>query len=60
MALGRYRRGMADAPETDPDDRDPRERDLSRRSEGGAVNLWLVIGLIVLLGVVVYAVSARL
>lgn len=60
MAQGRYHRRMADAPGTDPQDQDPRERDLSRRSGDGAVSPWLVIGLIALLGLGVYAVSAML
>ena len=42
----------------DPDDPDPAERELSRRSGGPAISLWLVIGAIVLLGLLVYAVSA--
>ena len=37
---------------------DPAERELSRRSGGPAISLWLVIGAIVLLGLLVYAVSA--
>ncbi len=49
---------MADPPNTDPDDRDPRERELGRRSDGPAVSPWLVIGVILLLGVAVYVVSA--
>jgi len=44
----------------DPDDRDPRETDLQRRSAGGAISPWLVIGLIAMLGVVVYVVSAMM
>jgi len=53
-------RGMADPRNTDPDDRDPRERELGRRSDGPAVSPWLVIGSILLLGVVVYVISAVL
>ncbi|MGZ9113525.1 MAG: hypothetical protein ACXW3K_02790 [Brevundimonas sp.] len=49
---------MADPHDTDPADRDPRERDLERRSGGPAVSPWLVIGVILLLGVVVYVISA--
>jgi len=49
---------MADPRDTDPEDQDPRERDLERRSDAPAVSPWLVIGVIVLLGVVVYVVSA--
>lgn len=50
--------GMADPRNTDPDDQDPRERGLERRSDAPAVSPWLVIGVIILLGVVVYVVSA--
>jgi glutamine synthetase len=42
------------------DEEDPRERDLSQRSAGPAVNPWLVVALIVLAGAVVYTVSALL
>lgn len=49
---------MADPRDTDPADRDPRERDLERRSDAPAVSPWLIIGLIVLLGAVVYVISA--
>ncbi|MGZ9114628.1 MAG: hypothetical protein ACXW3K_08395 [Brevundimonas sp.] len=49
---------MADPHDTDPADQDPRERDLERRSGGPAVSPWLVIGVILLLGVVVYVISA--
>ena len=49
---------MADPPDTDPADRDPRERGLERRSKAPAVSPWLVIGVILLLGAVIYAVSA--
>ena len=45
---------------TDPDDRDPRERDLSRRSDGPAISPWLIIGVIGLLGALVYVGSALL
>lgn len=44
--------------DTDPDDRDPRELELSRRSNAPAVSLWLVIGGIAMLGVLVYVVLA--
>lgn len=51
----------ADPIGTDPDDRDPRERGLARRSgAGGAISPWLIIGAIILLGVGVYVVSAVL
>lgn len=49
---------MADPLNTDPDDQDPRERDLERRSDGPAISPWLVIGLILLLGAAVYVISA--
>lgn len=49
---------MADPPYTDPADKDPRERGLERRSNAPAVSPWLVIGVILLLGAVIYAVSA--
>ena len=45
---------------TDPDDSDPRERDLSRRSDGPAISPWLIIGVIGLIGALVYVVSAVL
>lgn len=51
---------MADLRDTDPIDQSPRERGLERRSGGGAVSPWLIIGGIALLAVVVYAVSALL
>lgn len=49
---------MADPRNTDPEERDPREQELGRRSEGPAVSPWLVIGVILLLGVAVYVISA--
>ena len=49
---------MADPIDTDPDDRDPRERNLERRSDSPSVSPWLIIGAIVLLGAVVYVISA--
>lgn len=51
---------MADPAGTEPDDRDPEQADLARRSAGGAVSPWLIIGLLAMLGVGVYAVSALL
>lgn len=49
----------ADPRGTDPEDRNPRDRDLMRRSgEGGAIGPWLVIGAIILLGLGVYVLSA--
>ena len=50
----------ADPPGTDPADRDPRESQLSRRSSAPAVSLWLVIGVILLLGAGIYVASALL
>ncbi|WP_167765410.1 MULTISPECIES: hypothetical protein [unclassified Brevundimonas] len=47
-----------DPPQTDPVDRDPRETDLSRRSNNPAVSPWLVVGLVLLLGAFVYIASA--
>lgn len=49
---------MADPRDTDPADQDPRERGLRNRSDEPAISPWLVIGGIVLLGVVVYVISA--
>lgn len=49
---------MADPPDTDPADRDPRERDLERRADNPSVSPWLVVGVIVLLGAIVYVISA--
>lgn len=49
---------MADPRNTDPDDQDPRERDLGRRSDAPAVSPWLVIGVLILLGAGVYVISA--
>ena len=57
-APGRHCLRMADPRDTDPDDRDPREHELGRRSEGPAVSPWLFIGAILLLGVAVYVISA--
>ena len=51
---------MADPPGTEPEDRDPYEENLSRRSDTPAISPWLIVGLILMLGVVVYAVSAML
>ncbi len=42
------------------EDDDPRERDLSRRSNTPAVSLWLVVFLMVMLAAVVYVISAVL
>lgn len=51
---------MADPRNTDPHDKDPRERDLERRSDAPAVSPWVVLGLIGMLGAVVYVVSAMM
>ncbi len=50
----------ADPPDTDPADRSPRERDLERRSGAPAVSPWLILGGILMLGALVYVVSALL
>lgn len=51
---------MADPRNTDPDDQDPRERGLRDRSDGPAISPWLVIGVIALLALAVYVISAVL
>lgn len=43
-----------DPPDTDPADRTPREREMSRRSQNGAVNPWLILLAILLLGAGAY------
>ena len=48
----------ADPPDTDPADRQPEERGLQRRSGSPAVSPWVVIGLILILGALAYAISA--
>lgn len=48
----------ASPPGTDPEDRDPRERGLERRSGDPSFLPWLVAGGVVLLGVGAYAISA--
>ena len=45
---------------SDDDTPDPREQDLSRRSQGPSVGIWLILGLILMAAVVVYIVSAIL
>ncbi|MBU1385218.1 MAG: hypothetical protein KKG14_12155 [Alphaproteobacteria bacterium] len=45
-------------PDSDPADRDPRERGMDRRSGGPALSPWLIIGGIGLLAVAVYVISA--
>jgi len=49
---------MADPPHTDPADRNPDEQGLSDRSDGPSISPWLILGLILILGAVVYVVSA--
>ena len=49
-----------DAPGTDPADRDPREDELARRSNAPSVSPWLIVFAIVLLGAVIYVLSAVL
>ncbi|MDQ8029520.1 MAG: hypothetical protein REJ23_12410 [Brevundimonas sp.] len=56
--MGRLLIMAADPPDTDPADQDPRERGLRRRTGSPETSLWLVIGGIVMLGVVAYAVFA--
>lgn len=51
---------MADPPDTDPAEQTPRERGLERRSDAPAVSPWLVVAAVVMLGAVVYVVSALL
>lgn len=51
---------MADPPDVDPEDRDPEEVDLERRAAMPVLSPWLILGVIAMLGVVVYAVSAVL
>jgi len=51
----------ADPRGTDPEDRNPRDPDLSRRSaERGAIGPWLIVGAMILLGFGVYVLSAVL
>jgi len=50
----------ADNPDTDPVERDPREQDLSRRSQTPALSPWLVVFGLMILAAAVYGVSALL
>ena len=50
----------ADPRGADPQDRDPRECGLQRRSGDAALSPWLIIFGLILLGAVVYVVSALL
>ena len=49
-----------DPPGTDPSDQDPRERGLRRLSDAPAVSPWVIVGGILMLGALVYVVSALL
>ncbi len=51
---------MADPRNTDPADQDPRESEMGRRSDGSSMSPWLVVGVILLVAVAVYAISAVL
>jgi hypothetical protein len=42
------------------DEEDPRERDLSRRSGGPAVSVWVIVILVAMLAAAVYVASAML
>ena len=48
----------ADPPNTDPADQDPRERGMRRRTGSPEISLWLVLGGLLMLGALVYVVSA--
>jgi len=48
----------ADPPDTDPREQDPHERGMRERSDAPAVSPWVVIGGILMLGALVYVVSA--
>lgn len=50
----------ADPENTDPADRDPREERLRAGSGTAAVSPWLIIGVIALIAIGVYVVSALL
>lgn len=50
----------ADPPDTDPGDETPRERGMRERSDTPAVSPWVVLGGILMLGGLVYVVSALL
>lgn len=53
-------RTMNDQPIPPREEEDPRERDLARRSNAPAVNPWLIVALIALLGAMAYVASALL
>ena len=48
----------ADPRDTDPADQHPRERGLERRSGNPAVSPWVAVGLILILGALIYVISA--
>lgn len=50
----------ADLPDIDPADEDPRERGLRERSGAPAISPWVILGGILMLGALVYVVSALL
>lgn len=47
-----------DPPGTDPSDRDPRESEMSRRSNAPVVSPWLVVVGLLVLAAAIYVVSA--
>jgi hypothetical protein len=49
---------MTDPKGADPAEQNRAERDLERRSSAPAVSPWLIIGLLLMLGAVVYVISA--
>ena len=49
---------MNETPIPPDDDADPGERELSRRSHNPSLGVWLIIGGLILLGLIVYVVSA--
>ncbi|MEQ7156343.1 hypothetical protein [Brevundimonas aurifodinae] len=51
---------MTENPIPPRDEEDPRERDLARRSGTPAVGVWLILFGLLLLGLVVYGLSAVL
>lgn len=50
----------ADPPDTDPSEESPRERGLRQRSDAPALSPWVILGGILMLGALVYVVSALL
>ena len=51
---------MSNAPLPPRDENDPAERELSRRSHNPSLGIWTIVGGLILLGLVIYAVSAVL